>query len=170
MNCTEKEMHDVIAAEAIRRKLYTYCRACDRNDIELGASVFTEDSVYDCGQNFQGSGRAFFEWCIPTHQNYFQVTTHSLSNILIRVDGDTAVSESYIHSFNVFIPQIDPQGRNMVTDDRGRYIDQWKCVDGNWLIAKRQYLRTDHSQYEVPDFGGEWGSRDKNDPSYQLFS
>ncbi len=165
----EKEIHDAVAAEQIRHKIYTYCRACDRNDIELGASVFTEDSIYDCGENFKGTGREFFEWCIPTHINYFVATCHSVSNVLIKVDGDTAVSEAYIHSYNVYTPQIDPEGRNLVTDDRGRYLDQWKCVDGNWLIEKRQFIQEMHSQYPVVDYKGGWGTRDKNDPSYKLF-
>lgn len=165
-----ERLHILWAKEEIRKKLYTYTRACDRNDIELGASVFTEDSVYDCGENFKGSGRAFFEWCIPTHQNYFAVTNHNLGNILIEVNGDTAVSESYIHAFNVYIPQIDPEGRSIVTDDRGRYLDEWKCVNGEWLIAKRRFIRDIHSQYPVADFQSTWGARDASDPSYELFN
>ncbi len=165
-----EKLHILWAKEEILKKLYTYTRACDRNDIELGASVFTEDSVYDCGENFKGSGRAFFEWCIPTHQNYFSVTNHNLGNILIEVKGDTAVSESYIHAFNVYIPQIDPEGRSIVTDDRGRYLDEWKCINGEWLIAKRRFIRDIHSQYPVADFQSTWGSRDPSDPSYELFN
>lgn len=39
-----EEMRTLLAKEAIRDQIYTYCRALDRIDNELGYSVFAEDS------------------------------------------------------------------------------------------------------------------------------
>ncbi len=165
----EKALHDLLAAEEIRNKLAIYCRAADRNDIELGASIFTKDSQLNYGEHFSsGTGRDFFEWCIPTHIQYFASTCHRISNIYIKVDGDTACSETYVHSFNVYKKELNPNGQQMADDARGRYIDQWRFENGEWLIAKRMFLQECSCQTPVINFSGCWGARDQTDPSYKI--
>ena len=45
----ERQIAELIEKEAIREQIYTYCRALDRIDNELGYSVFAEDAKVDYG-------------------------------------------------------------------------------------------------------------------------
>lgn len=40
----ERQIAELIEKEAIREQIYTYCRALDRIDNELGYSVFAEEA------------------------------------------------------------------------------------------------------------------------------
>ena len=46
------ELEQLVAKEAIRDQIYTYCRSLDRIDNELGYSVFAEDSEVDYGPTY----------------------------------------------------------------------------------------------------------------------
>ena len=48
----DKALEVLLAKEAIRDQIYTYCRALDRIDNELGYSVFAEDSKVNYGPTF----------------------------------------------------------------------------------------------------------------------
>ena len=76
-----EEVKELLAKEAIRDQIYTYCRALDRIDNELGYSVFAEDSKVDYGE-FKGSGREFFDDMMNQHRNMIS-THHMMTNILI---------------------------------------------------------------------------------------
>ena len=57
-----KDIETLLAKEAIRDQIYTYCRALDRIDNELGYSVFAEDSKVNYGPTFpKGTGRQFID-------------------------------------------------------------------------------------------------------------
>lgn len=156
------------AENQIMKKMVDYTRAADRNDVELGASVFKEDSYYDCGKNFQGTGRGFFEYVVMAHSLMFESTTHRISNIKINVCGNKAYSECYVHLAAKYNPG---DGEQLMNNGRGRYLDEWECVDGEWLIAKRTYVE-DMAEIQTCQKPSEaWGgSRDREDLSYDYLS
>ena len=121
--------------EAIRDQLYTYCHALDRIDHELGYSVFAEDSHVNYGPNFpSGTGREFFDFVLGKQHMKMISTHHIMTNVLIKVDGDRAVSETYMFAACKY-PRKN--GGSYTVEARCRDIDRWVKRDGKWLIIDR---------------------------------
>ena len=93
------ELEQLVAKEAIRDQIYTYCRSLDRIDNELGYSVFAEDSEVDYGPTYKGTGRGFIDMMLDQHRQMIS-TSHMMTNIIIKFNeaGDKAVSETYMHA------------------------------------------------------------------------
>ena len=88
----DKALEVLLAKEAIRDQIYTYCRALDRIDNELGYSVFAEDSKVNYGPTFPSeTGRQFIDNMLKQHLHMIS-THHIMTNILIKVDGNKAAS------------------------------------------------------------------------------
>src|SRR5262245_13177465 len=80
---------------AIREALTTYCRAADRIDRDLAMTVFHPDARIDYPGMCTGTRDDFFAWIFDSHIGY-QATSHQVTNMTIKVDGDRAVSEAYV--------------------------------------------------------------------------
>jgi hypothetical protein len=162
-----EEIKVVVAKEAIREKLASYCRSVDRLDHELGYSVFTEDSELDYGPSFKGTGREFIDWCIKSHLN-LTATSHRISNTKIVVKADKAYSETYLFGLMRRLPAEN--GDVFEINVVGRYLDEWSCSGADWRIAKRQFVQDFAKMTKVDVNMGSYGStRDNNDPSYEVF-
>ena len=133
------------AKEAIRRKLYLYCRGDDRQDPETGKLAFAENSHVDYGTHplvgkvFEGPGREWSEYCagtvdpgITASGGFYQ---HYYCNILIYVNGQKAGSETYS-----YCPQISlkDDGSYVCTTPVSRHCDKWEYIDGDWYIVERE--------------------------------
>ena len=97
------ELEQLVAKEAIRDQIYTYCRSLDRIDNELGYSVFAEDSEVDYGPTYKGTGRGFIDMMLDQHRQMIS-TSHMMTNIIIKFNeaGDKAVSETYMYAINKY--------------------------------------------------------------------
>ena len=160
-----EEVKELLAKEAIRDQIYTYCRALDRIDNELGYSVFAEDSKVDYGE-FKESGREFFDDMMNQHRNMIS-THHMMTNILIKVKGDKAVSKSYMYAACKFPGKDKP----FTVEARCRDIDRWECRDGKWLIVERVVCGDNTfiivPNRDQPNYNGERDNRE--DPCYKFF-
>jgi len=156
---------DLLAKQEITEAIHKYCRAMDRMDNELGRSVFHADAVADYGEMFQGTGHEFVEFVYHAHAGML-VHHHQIGNILIRIAGDMAFSESYVtatfHSKAEGEPLLERRSY-------GRYVDRWERRDDRWAISHRTYL---HAMDETRTVEGTaypgWGRRDRSDPSYDV--
>ena len=82
--------------QAISEVIYNYCRGLDRMDRDLASTIWHEGGTADYGAYmFQGTGAGFIDWVWLQHAGMDR-HSHQISNILIEVDGDGAVSESYV--------------------------------------------------------------------------
>jgi hypothetical protein len=163
----EAMLQSVADRQAISQMLYNYCRAMDRCDTELGYSVWHEDGEADYGMHFRGSGRGFVDFALEAHHRLMLAHSHQVANIIIALHGDRAESESYV---KVALRQR-MDGRLMEVTAHGRYLDRWSRRAGRWAIDKRVYLQDLDEVREVTGYTGEsWGRRDRDDPSYLLFS
>ena len=152
----EPTVADLLAKQEITEQLYRYCRALDRFDKPMAMQVWHEDATADYGDDiFQGTGEGFVEWVWPVHEHGFTFHSHQITNVLIDVRDDTAVSEAYV---TVWLRPVE--GDDLV--DRGRYLDRWERRDGRWAIVARRY---------VSDMSGmsAGASRGPDDPSWELF-
>ena len=159
------EIRALLDKQAISEALYTYCRAVDRVDRELAYSIWHEDATVDYGSIYQGTGHGVIDFICDSHLKGV-VHSHQITNILIALDGDRALSEAYVTS--AMRTMIDGQLRQINT--RGRYLDRWTHQAGRWLIERRVFahdldeIRSVTPGYITPTF-----TLDRDDPSYALF-
>jgi hypothetical protein len=140
-----------------------YCRAVDRHDRELLASVFHPDAAVDLGE-WAGPVRDLVAWADETHRGQDLSHSHNITSHSCEIDGDTAHAESY-----VIQARLQRDGRT-VTVAGGRYLDRLERRNGEWRIALRQLvsdwsLTADGSESHNTD-GYVRGSWDKRDNSY----
>ena len=154
--------------EAIREALYRYCRGIDRMDLALTRACWHADGTARYDGTFEGSADALLDHIWAIHAT-MQSHSHQMTNMLIEVVSERAVSETYVTV--VLRTQPGKAGaRDILT--RGRYIDRWSCRNACWAIDHRHYL-TDWMTFlpvgsaaTVPVAG----TRDPSDASYAAFA
>ena len=120
--------------DAIRDLCAIYCRALDRLDAELLRSVYFDDAQESRGF-YEGGPDGFVKFAMDVLGQH-DANQHTLGQITIELDGDTAYSEAYFLAFH----RYKEKG-----DDRdfwvgGRYIDRFERRDGVWKIAYRSEI------------------------------
>lgn len=155
---------DAADRQAIANQLYNYARAMDRIDRPLGYAVWHEGGTAHYGPLFSGSGREFVDW-VCTQHSAMVAHAHRISNMLIRLDGDSARSETYVHATLRFEQEAKLKQASVF----GRYLDRWSKRDGRWAIDARIYVQDFD---DIRDVGAQivvpWGRRDREDPSYAV--
>ncbi len=129
----EQAIHDLMAESAIRQKLYRYCHSIDRLDHEMGYGVFAADGLADYGAWYTGEPKGLIDTIIDFHANGLKYTSHQITNVLLKVDGDRAASEAYC----TLALEGEADGKPTLKINRVRYNDLWECRDGDWVIVKR---------------------------------
>ncbi len=155
----------LIAKDAIREVLYLYCHGSDRMDQALVESLFHPDAVLDYG-SFQGGPQdltAFSKEFLPRYEG----TYHSLSNIMIRLDGTSATVVSYITAIHSR-SKSSKGAKDVIL--YARYIDRFEQREGEWKIARRDvamdWTLKLPSDFAWPEgFDGYVGRRDADDPA-----
>ena len=164
------------AKSAITEVLYRYCRAMDRIDAELGYTVWHDDGTAHYSGLFHGAGSDFIDWVCELHQPMV-ATSHQVTNVLVDVAGDVAVSEAYV-SVRLRVHNSDGDLTDIV--GAGRYLDQWSCREDRWAIDHRNYVSDVSNSFPVATNDARsalrpgaapvlWAQQDKSDPSYGLF-
>lgn len=157
---------------AIEDCLMRYCHAVDRCDAELLRTVYWPDASDD-HIFWRGDAAAFVDFCIPVLRSREQ-TMHSLGCILIRIDGDQALTESY---FNAYERLRRKDGTSNDVTLHGRYLDRMARRGGQWRIADRKVVL---DWWRIWDDSFDWnrgifgkrvvpGGRGLDDPSAALF-
>jgi hypothetical protein len=153
------------AKQAITEQLHNYCRSMDRIDNELGKAVWHADGTADFGELYRGSGEGWINHVSVIHASTCLTHSHMVGNIAIKVTGNTASSECYVHA----ILQSAVGEKRIQRDIRGRYLDRWSERHGRWAIDHRQLVIDLSASGEVTGDGfmfQPWGTRDRSDPSY----
>jgi hypothetical protein len=154
--------------QEIMEALTRFSRGMDRLDRELYMSAFHADAEMAAGP-FVGLASECADWSFPMHEEGQILTHHSLLNVTIDLDGDTAHTETY----NLFVARNKDES---VVLAGGRYIDRFERRSGEWKIA----LRTNAIEWacmpptipipfsDVADpYGNGAPARDRSDPSYR---
>jgi SnoaL-like domain len=131
---SQSALRTLLDKQEITEVLARYCRAIDRLDEELLRSVYWPDG-YDDHMNFAGPVAEFIPEAIRSCRTMFKSTVHSISNILIEVDGDVARGETYFTSFNRLSERRDGRECDRITC--ARYIDRFERRGAEWRIARR---------------------------------
>ena len=169
-------LEELFAKREIEDLLCEYCRATDRIDDALCLSVWHKDgTVQYFDRRPVQTIQEFLSYIAPGRLK-IKGQTHAITNVLIKVHGDVAYSESYSISFVQYVPE---DGK-VVDDIRcGRYLDRWSKRNGKWGIEHRKYVPESYAKFESPEAwalgkaaGGiipQIAKRSPDDPSYDLF-
>ena len=119
----QQRLDELIAKDEIREQIYNYSRGLDRMDKELARQVWHPDGTTNFVGIFEGTGPGFIDWVWEVHEAYV-AHSHQMTNILIEVDRDTAVSETYMTASLRAQPTESSASTSVV---RGRYADRWSA-------------------------------------------
>ncbi len=152
---SQADIDDLVARRDVYHVLTSYCRALDRCDAPLMASVYWPDGIDNHGV-FNGNAAEFADFIIREIQNWFEVTMHAIMNVHMEIEGDVACTESYLFAYHKVRAEkaeeiFGSRYMQMLDTSRldagnhhfyygGRYIDRLERRDGEWRIAKRQVV------------------------------
>ena len=160
---SETALRTLIAKDEIYDALVRYCRGVDRKDAELVRSAYHEDATDNHGFMPVKTGWELAASADRNNSNdempkEWLSTTRRLTNVLIRVDGDRASSESYYVATQRFAHGEDRY--NLVAT--GRYVDQWERRDGGTFKISDRVVITD--AIETLPVPGMWPGPDSEVP------
>jgi hypothetical protein len=166
MTSQDAELRKLLDKQQITEALYTYCRAVDRIDRDLGYSIWNEGAEVDYGEAiFVGPARGVIDYICDSHLRGI-AHSHQIANVLIRFDADRAVSEAYVNSAMRMM-----HGEQLIqVNTRGRYLDRWSRHDGRWGIDRRVFVNDFDEAH--PATNGSIPPRlrlDRSDLSYGVF-
>ena len=128
----ERRAQMLVDKEEIRDVIYRYCRAVDRCDRDLLKSCYWPDARDNHGF-YSGNAHAFADYVVPILEQA-QSTTHSISNVLLEIDGHRACGESYVH---VTHRSARTDGTLIDNKSNCRYIDLFERRNDEWKILFR---------------------------------
>ncbi len=135
----KQDMSDILAL---------YCRGCDRADLTALRACFFPDA-HTTQSGFDGKSHDFCDFIISTVE-VLDICTHMISNILIDLRGDVAVSECRFLAHHCW---SDPGGRELHRFVEGRYLDRFEKREGVWKIARRRGLNEFNRIFSAWEFG-----------------
>jgi hypothetical protein len=163
---TAKALDVLLAKDEIREQIYKYCRGLDRMDKTLALSVWHPDATVIAIDGAKLTGPALIESAWRSLER-LSAHSHQVTNILIKVEGKRATSESYFITSLRSEPTKESAETRLV---RGRYLDRWSMRNGRWAMDFRRVLvdftTTETSTGPNPAAPGR---RDKTDPSYDIY-
>lgn len=125
-------LQQLIDERDIARILVRFAQVMDNRDWDAMGEVYAEDVRYDYGGGEQ-QGVDIILSMTRRHLDVCGGTQHFIGNISVDVDGDRAVSRSYV--------QARHQGRDdkahLFFDTNGEYTDQWERRAAGWRIVRR---------------------------------
>ncbi len=159
--------------QAITEVLYRYCRAMDRIDREATLAIWHPDGTCNYSSTEGVPDMLFRDYLTGSTRSRQGFTNHShqITNVLIELAGDRAVSEAYFTASLQTVPQDGTVTEHLW---RGRYLDRWSRRGGRWAIDHRQVVFDSYTPYDFPAErlkGMPLGlsRRDGDDPSYAHF-
>ena len=137
MTLSQEQLRVLHARDEIRQVLAIYCRAVDRMDRELAASIWHPDARLEYVGVYEGDASGFLDWLWPVHES-MEMHSHQVAQSIIEVEGETARSETYVTATLWTSPADDGSQTEVVS--RGRYLDHWALHAGRWCIRERLHL------------------------------
>jgi hypothetical protein len=144
---SKTELSDLLAKQQITDVLFRYCRGTDRGDADLLRTCFHPDSTHVMGQ-FEGLSHDYIESRIMALGRTLDYEMHFVTNIMIELQGDRAVSESLFLARHIW---TDPKTKKLKTRVvEGRYLDRFERRKGVWKIAHRTGLMPFVQESDLP--------------------
>jgi len=123
----KQEIHDVLAR---------FMRACDRGDVAALHACYHDDAIEDHAGRYVGDAHEWVDSIAPNITNPDALMTHVLTNVLVELSGDVAVSEAYVTTTS----RRNLNGGLFDVQTLARCIDRFERRDGTWRIAHRKLV------------------------------
>ena len=172
---TDAAVTTLLNKQAITEVLYRYCRAMDRIDRAATLAIWHPDGTCNYSSTAGVPDMLFRDYLTGSTKSRqgFANHSHQITNILIEVEGDRAVSEAYFTASLQTVPQDGTVTEHLW---RGRYLDRWSRRGGpgaenQWAIDHRQVVFDSYTPYDFPadrlkGAPTALSRRDAGDPSY----
>lgn len=137
----DPRLQTLLDKQDIYELMCRYCRGVDRMDLALVRDCFWPGAidvhVGQGGRLWTGTADEFFDdnWAFFGE---FTASQHHLCNMLIEVEGDRAIAETYQFSFYWREPGDNPAWNRQ---NSNRYVDRFERRDGEWRISRREFIR-----------------------------
>jgi hypothetical protein len=163
----DAQLQELLDKQEIHDVLMRYCRGVDRRDVAIVRSIYHPDSHDDHGY-WRGNGLDFAAFVVDRLTKANSATTHSVTNVLVEVDGNVAHCESQV------VATLVRRGDPVTVDAMGaRYLDRMTRREGHWRIQERTVVldwhRTERWQATAPPIpldGFLRGGTHPDDPLY----
>jgi hypothetical protein len=129
----DAEIRALLDKQAIGEILVRYCRGADRGDADLIAAAYHDDAIEDHGGTFLGPASdyvAMLRKVLPKAPRM----THSITNLIIELDGDKALAECYMMTFS----RREGADGNFDNLTLARAVDRFERRSGRWGIVHRR--------------------------------
>lgn len=113
-----------------------FMRACDRGDVDALHACYHPDAVEDHLGKFLGNAHEWIDSIADRITDPRTLMTHAVTNHVIDLRGDSAVSEAYITTTNRRLLN----GGLFDVQTQSRCIDLFERRGGEWRIARRQLV------------------------------
>jgi hypothetical protein len=127
------ELDELRAERDIRCVIHRCARGVDRRDWALVAACFHDDATQTIGSFGTGRAKDCLEWTREMLEDCVS-STHFVGNVLIEVDGNSAVAESYCLGLH---RRARPDGTIDDAVANVRYLDRFSRRAGEWRIVDR---------------------------------
>ena len=143
-----RQLWETVQRQLISETLQDYSYYVDRNDpAGLVQHVFCEDGEFELGARHAVVGRAELARMFAKTLAPFSATSHHVSNIRIRFEGDShAASTAYVYAWHI---TVDDGHR---IDLWGRYHDSLRLTAEGWRIAVRRLSVAGSDGWAKPPF------------------
>jgi uncharacterized protein (TIGR02246 family) len=127
-----KAMQELLDERAIRQLMNRYLDRIDANDPEGAAACFAKDGIGKYWGEFKG--RKAIAARLVKILDAFSSTSHHVSNINIKLDGDKATAMSYAYAFHRMADSGEPM------HFWGRWLDRFVRTEEGWLFAEKEVM------------------------------
>jgi SnoaL-like domain len=167
----DPRLQEMLDHHEIRKLLATYCHACDRADEALMAGTYTGADSFDDHGLVRAAGPEYARQMTALVVGRTEAVSHILGQSLIKVDGDSAVAETFFLGLMRLLPGED--GIQRLNQLAGRFVDRFERRDGTWKIRHRTCVRDTSITLRVEEdmqatYGMVAGTRDADDPGGAL--
>lgn len=135
----------------IKQLKYRYLRCVDMHLWDELAETLAEDVTASYGARLSFDSRDAVVAGLAEQMTNDVITEHRVSHPEIAVDGDTATGRWYLQD-RVIVPAF-----STMIFGAAFYADEYRRVDGRWLISRTGYTRTYEAMIDLKDI-----------PSFQL--
>jgi 3-phenylpropionate/cinnamic acid dioxygenase small subunit len=117
----------------IEELLVRYATGIDSRDWPLFRSCFTEDLEADYDTLGPIAGAERITDIMQKAHDPMGPSFHRMSNMVVKIDGDTAAARTYVHA----VLLVDPADKDKWVDVVGSYDDKLVRTPDGWRIANR---------------------------------
>lgn len=140
------QVQQLRAQEEIRNRLHNYARALDRLDRRLLAEQFWPDARVDYGAFYHGPVGGFVNAAMR-FQNAMRGTQHLVDAVTVKLSGNTADVESYVHATYLMM-----DGSELVQLSVGaRYTDRFERRNLTWRLGLRAEMMDTGRWIRIPE-------------------